>query len=201
MKSKTREVRTHSEAFRFVDGDGDKPARIEGYAALFGVESREMGFGREVIEPGAFTKTLQESDVVAYWNHDSNKPMARMSQGALELREDRKGLFASITPDDTTWSVDAVKSVRAGTVKHFSFGFRTIRDSWSTADDGVALRSLVEVSLFDVSPVADPAYLETSAAVRSYESWRGEEDDEDETPDEDPNADRKRDLDLAELEG
>lgn len=167
-----REKRGLCEEFRFVDGE--KP-RIQGYAALFNVESRELPFGREIIAPGAFTKTISEGDVKAFWAHQPGMPIASTRNGTLSLREDSRGLFVDMTPDDTSWSQDAIKSVRAGTVDGFSFGFRKIRDEWRTAEDGVPLRTLREVELFEVSPDPNPAYEGTDIAVRSLDAWREHE--------------------------
>jgi hypothetical protein len=47
-----------------------------------------------------------------------------------------------------------------------SFGFQVIRDEWKQVADQI-VRKLVEVKLFEVSPVAFPAYPATSAQVRS----------------------------------
>ena len=56
--------------------------------------------------------------------------------------------------------------MRRGDVNQMSFGFNTIRDKWEQIGDQV-VRTLLEVRLFDVSPVTYPAYPQTSAQVRS----------------------------------
>ena len=48
-----------------------------------------------------------------------------------------------------------------------SFGFRTICDRWAQNEGGLVIRTLIEVQLFDVSPVTYPAYPQTSAQARS----------------------------------
>lgn len=149
---------------RFSEDDG-KPT-LDGYPARFNVRSEDLGFGFEVVAPGAFTKTLQESDVVSLWNHDSNLVLGRVSAETLELEEDEKGLRSRIFPPDTQWGRDAVESIRRRDVSGMSFGFRTIRDKW-VDEDGVSQRTLLEVQLIDVSPVTFPAYPQTDVAVRS----------------------------------
>jgi hypothetical protein len=49
-----------------------------------------------------------------------------------------------------------------------SFGFRAVKDHWHAPDaKGVVIRELLEVQLFDVSPVTFPAYPQTEVHVRS----------------------------------
>ncbi len=50
---------------------------------------------------------------------------------------------------------------------HFSFGFRTIRDEWDYTNRDMPIRTLLEVELFEVSPVTFPAYPQTSAEARA----------------------------------
>lgn len=158
-------------------GEDDAPV-IEGYAARFNVLSEDLGFGREMIRPGAFKRTLDNgTDVVALWAHNTAEPLARRSTGGLDLEEDAKGLRVRIRPDDTSVTRDLLAWIRSGTVKDMSFGFRTIEDEWHT-DDGETIRTLVEAQLLDVSPVTSPAYPQTSVAVRSMLAFEGAEDEQ-----------------------
>jgi hypothetical protein len=50
-----------------------------------------------------------------------------------------------------------------------SFGFRTVKDKWIDEKDEQLQRELLEVELFDVSPVTYPAYPQTTVAVRSID--------------------------------
>lgn len=151
-----------------VEQRDDKPPRIVGYAARFNVKSEDLGGFREVIMPGAFRDSIKSDEVVALWNHDAAKPIARTGNGTLVLEEDDKGLRMEATPDETTWAQDALKSVKAGTVYRTSFGFR-IKDAKKDQEfneDG-SLRTLHKVSVFDVSPVTYPAYRQTRISVRA----------------------------------
>lgn len=47
-----------------------------------------------------------------------------------------------------------------------SFGFTVLEDRWGY-QDGIDVRELVKVKLFDVSPVTFPAYTETDVGVRT----------------------------------
>lgn len=140
-------------------------ARLTGYAAVFNVYSQPLGGFREIIRPGAFRNAL-DSDVRALWNHDPNYVLGRTKNGTLRLTEDERGLAVEIDPPDTSWARDALESIRRGDVDQMSFGFRAVRERWR-AEKGENVRELLEVELFDVSPVTFPAYQETTVQVRS----------------------------------
>lgn len=143
---------------------------IEGYAAVFDQFSELLGDFREVIRPGAFKKSIENgADVRALWNHDPNFVLGRTKNGTLFLEEDEKGLKVRIIPPNTTWARDLVESIRRGDVDQMSFGFKVVRENWIPGEDGGVIRELLEVDLFDVSPVTFPAYPTTSVAVRSVE--------------------------------
>lgn len=151
--------------------EGDSAPVIEGYAAVFDSISEDLGGFREIIAPGAFSKTLRE-DVRALWNHDPNHILGRTASGTLELAEDAKGLRVRVTPPESAGWI--MESMRRGDVDQMSFGFRTVSDKWEMKN-GEPLRTLLEVRLFDVSVVTFPAYPETDAAVRSLETFRSEQ--------------------------
>jgi HK97 family phage prohead protease len=157
---------------RAADG---APTRIAGYAAVFNTLSEDLGGFRELIAPGAFRRAVADDDVRALWNHDANLVLGRNTAGTLTLREDTRGLAYDVEPPDTQWGRDAVVSIRRGDVTGSSFGFRTVTDRWVT-QDGENLRTLVEVELFDVSPVTYPAYAAASVSARSWLEGAGVED-------------------------
>ena len=53
-----------------------------------------------------------------------------------------------------------------------SFGFRVRREEWEEAKNDLPLRTLLEVELFDISPVTFPAYPTTDVGLRSLEAYR-----------------------------
>jgi HK97 family phage prohead protease len=151
--------------------EGDKP-KIVGYAAVFEKLSEMFGDSwREKIAKGAFADTIANDDIRALVDHDSSRILGRNKAGTLVLREDDTGLMSEISPPDTGVGRDIVQSIKRGDITGMSFGFRTISDIWETIE-GVAIRTLRKVQLFDVSPVTFPAYPDTSVAVRSLEQWK-----------------------------
>lgn len=147
-----------------AEGEGPK---IVGHAAVFEVISEKLGLFREKIARGAFTKTIQEADVRALWNHDPNYVLGRTKARTLTLSEDEHGLAIEITPPATSWARDFIETLRRGDVDQMSFGFRAVKEQWEGEGDLGLLRILKEVELFDVSPVTFPAYPQTDVQVRA----------------------------------
>jgi hypothetical protein len=144
--------------------------KIIGTAAVFDKMSEDLGGFREKIAPGAFSKTLSEGGTKkAYWNHNSDRVLGSTKAGTLKLEERKDGLYFEIDPP--SWADEHLESIERGDVDQMSFGFRTIKDNWmKDHDTGKVIRELLEVQLFEVSPVAMPAYPQTDAQVRSLET-------------------------------
>jgi hypothetical protein len=149
-----------------VVGSGDEMRKITGHAAVFNAMSEDLGWFREMIEPGAFKSTIGKADIRALQNHDPNYVLGRNRSGTLTLAEDERGLAIEVTPPDTQWARDLMTSMDRGDIDQMSFGFRVVRErTEGTFDQPV--RVLEEVDLFDVSVVTFPAYPQTTAEVRT----------------------------------
>ena len=157
---------------RITDKSSDGIPRIEGHAAVFNVLSGRIIYFRERIKPGAFKKTIQESDIRGLWNHDPMFVIGRNKADTLELREDEKGLFYSAKPPDTQWAKGLVESIRRRDITNASFSFRAIKDTWGT-EDGDTVREVHEARLFDVGPATFPAYESADTHVRSLAAYGG----------------------------
>lgn len=151
---------------RMIEEGGKK--HIRGYAIVFDSPSGDLGGFKETVNRSALTKTTKESDVRMLWNHDSSKPLASTKNGTLSLTIDERGLAVDAVGSDTSWGKDAVTAISEGLVDQMSFGFRTIKDRWFE-ENGETRRELLEIELFDVSPVTFPAYEQTSVGVRSID--------------------------------
>ena len=149
----------------------EENGKLVGYASVFDSWSEDLGGFREIVRPGAFAKTLQESnDVRALFNHNPDNVLGRNKAGTLELVEDSRGLRVTIDPPDTTWAQDLGVSVKRGDINQMSFAFKTIKDRWFQEDDENK-RELLEVSLDggDVSIVTYPAYRKTRVSKRAID--------------------------------
>lgn len=167
------EIRVFTSEIRAVAGG----KKISGYAAVFDSLSESLGGFREKIAPGAFRNSLANGDDVrALIDHNPSLVLGRTKAGTLRLEEDSRGLHYEVDPPDTQYARDLVESLKRGDVDQSSFGFRTVEDSWTT-ENGEQVRTLLEVQLFDVSPVTFPAYAATSVGLRAL-GLQGVDEDE-----------------------
>jgi HK97 family phage prohead protease len=143
--------------------------QITGYAAMFDQRSEELGGFHEVIRPGAFDRALKEGhDVRALWNHNPDLVLGRTKAGTLRLSVDDRGLKIEADLPETQAGRDAHVSIGRGDVDQMSFAFRVLTDEWRT-ENGEPLRELLDVELFDVSPVTYPAYQQTHVSARALQ--------------------------------
>ncbi|GIV86623.1 MAG: hypothetical protein KatS3mg054_0652 [Chloroflexus sp.] len=154
--------------------DGEKRT-IEGYAAVFGQWSEDLGGFREKILPGAFSGVLERGDDVrALVNHDPNLVLGRTASGTLRLQEDEAGLRVSVQLPDTQYARDLISVLERGDVNQMSFGFEVARDRWYE-ENGQTYRELIDIArLYDVSVVTFPAYPQTIAAARDVLNARSD---------------------------
>ena len=155
---------------RDTDGSADRAGIIEGYAAVFGVWSEDLGGFIETVEPGAFTKTLQEQpDIRATVNHNMDLLIGRTKSGTLRTAEDQHGLHFEVVVPKTSYGLDLVQNVKIGNIDQCSFTFQTVKDIWTPAaePDGLARRRLKEVKLYELGPVTFAAYPQTEVIARS----------------------------------
>lgn len=155
--------------------DDDNTVRVVGHAAVFNQEADIAGMFREIIEPGAFIRAIQESDVPFLIEHD-DLPLARNRSGTLHLSEDSVGLRIEAELDLSDPDVQRiVPKMRRGDLDKMSFAFRVKREEWVEDEDDIPLRILRDVDLFDVSIVTTPAYGGTDIALRSLQEKRDAE--------------------------
>jgi hypothetical protein len=149
-------------------GDG-KAMKIGGYAAIFNSMSRNLGGFVEVVSPAFFNRSRGDGwpEVMARYNHDDNMLLGTTGGGTLTLRIDETGLDYQIDLPESR--ADIGELVSRGDVRKSSFAFRVFKggDEWSVTDQGYPLRTLLSGQLVDVAPVNVPAYLDTTAGLRS----------------------------------
>lgn len=109
-------------------------------------------------------------------DHESGKVLGRSSAGTLRLEVDDVGLKYTVDLPDTQVARDLMVSMERGDIKESSFGFTIAEggDSWRS-EDGAEIRTITKVErLYDVSPVAFPAYADTTVALRNLQEFRQE---------------------------
>jgi len=135
---------------------------FEGYASTFGVVDEY----NDVIEPGAFTKTIRERGhrVKICWQHQWDNPIGvplvmeehgreRLPEGLLSRAPEASGgLFVRGRISPTTQGRDALVLLRDGVVDELSIGYDTVKSDYS-GEGKSRLRHLREVRLWEFSPV------------------------------------------------
>ncbi|MEK3963542.1 HK97 family phage prohead protease [Paenibacillus sp. FSL H7-0323] len=157
---------------RSVQGEGENQTRtVGGYVVKFNQRSQLIwGEFYERVAKGAFTRSLQENVIKAFWNHRSDFVLGSTKSGTLRLLEDDVGLFFDIDLPNNTWGNDAYESIQRGDVDGVSFGFYVRNDAWQYfKEEDVYERTLLDVNLFEVSPTPFPAYQDSEVSQRSIE--------------------------------
>lgn len=129
---------------------------------------------REVISPNVFAKAISNAfengrDVDFIADHDDSKILASTKNNSLELREDEQGLHVSAKIVDTSWAKDTLELVKSGIISGLSFGMTVNSQRWSKCDDGIDLRIIDDIDLFEVSAVRNPAYPLTNLESRGID--------------------------------
>jgi HK97 family phage prohead protease len=160
-----------------IRGNGTVTAKgktLAGYAAVFNSEAK-LGSFSEVIRAGAFADTLASGgNVRALWHHQSDALLGTTRGGTLKLQEDGHGLRFELALPDTSHGRDLAVLVERGDVSGCSFGFRVAAggERWEERG-GQFVRELLKVDLHEVTLTHDPAYQDTSVALRSMPHQQG----------------------------
>lgn len=125
---------------------------FEGYASTW-----DRDLVGDIIEQGAFTKTIQEKlptkGIKVLYNHFD------LIGHPLRMQEDSKGLYVVAYVSETTLGNDVLTMMEDGTLNQMSIGYDIVKDALS--EDG-RTRYLKELQLYEFSPVAFPANPATS---------------------------------------
>jgi len=144
-----------------VRAASDDTLTVSGYAAMFD-DITDLGYFKERIARGAFDGVM-EDDVRLLINH-TGVPLARTTNGTLDLEVDETGLRYTARLADTTEGRDLYKLIKRGDISQSSFAFTIAEEDY---DRKANLRTITKMgSLLDVSPVTYPAYPTTTVAAR-----------------------------------
>lgn len=162
-------------------GEGENSRHIVGYALLFNSRSVQLGDFTEVIMPEALNaEILKRSDIFCLVDHNIGRgalARSKYGEGSLTLTIDEKGLKYEFDAPHTALGDELLEGIRRGDISNSSFSFTVKRDEWQQTPEGGYLRIIHEFDrLFDVSPVYQPAYDETSVEIglRGLEQFKNE---------------------------
>jgi uncharacterized protein len=155
--------------------EGDKGQVFTGYAFRYMALSENLGGFVERIAPGSATKTIQEQDLRALFNHDPNNLLGRMGAGTLRVQDEDEGARYFVDKPDTTLGRDLATLVKRGDIYGSSFTFQVVGSSgvkWSKTAQGFPLREVRQMRMRDLGPVTFPAYSAATVSLRSLAEMR-----------------------------
>lgn len=169
------EIRRYVSAVE-IRNEGDGKVAV-GDAIVYNKLSKNLGGFVERAMPGCADKSIKEQDVRALYNHDSSALLGRAGSGTLRLESDERALTYAVDLPDTTLGRDVATLLERGDLAGSSFGFRVLHngDKWEQTEQGFPLRSLHEISLVEISLVPNPAYPDSTSALRSLAEATGRE--------------------------
>lgn len=144
--SKSMEPIQHKAVALTLKKEPDQDGVFEGYASVFGVVDQ----GMDVVERGAFRKSLGSRKVKMLWQHDMSQPIGVWD----EIYEDERGLFVrGRLLKEVEKGREAMALLRAGAIDSMSIGYRTME---AIPEGDGRVRKLMEVDLFEISLVTFP---------------------------------------------
>lgn len=129
----------------------------------------------EELAPGCFDASLASRDVVGLWSHDITQVLGSTRSKTLRITSNQDRLSFELDLPDTQAGNDAWSIIQRGDVTGLSIGMIVKNDKWSEVDqDGQTLykRTIIEADLYEISPVAFPAYPSTEVACRSLAEYK-----------------------------
>lgn len=143
--------------YKTLELKADETGKIAGFFSTY--EKIPDSYG-DIIEPGAFTKTIEKRKASGHpfplcWNHDFSSVI-----GVVDNVEEKEiGPYIEASFLDTALAQDVRKMVQSGAVYQFSFAYDVLSWREPTAEEkkmGVQ-NVLQEVEVFEVSVVTVPA--------------------------------------------
>ena len=155
----------------------DNLLRVSGHietGATSKLLGRDENTWREIIAPGTFRNAIQKAfeanqDIDLIVDHDVKRILSSTANNSLLLEEDDIGLRFEAVVSDTSWGRDFYALIKDGIIKGVSFGMTVNEDYWNYLEDGTALRTIVDINLFEISVLKTPAYSKTLVEARDFE--------------------------------
>ena len=171
-----RETRTWNLKELRTSTSKDNKQKITGLAVVYNSTSEFMGM-YEVIKRGALTEALKkDNEIFANVEHDNRQILAKRSNNSLKLNETEKGLEVEIHPTDTSYSRDLISNIKNGLIEGMSFSFSLPPVGgvdWSYDSNDVPVRTISKIDrLYDITLTSEPAYSETTVAMRDLKSFK-----------------------------
>lgn len=163
--------------------EGEEGQRTITGAIKYNTESAEMRdyWGDtfvETIDKEAFKDSLASRNVIGLWSHDTSQVLGNTKSGTLRLTNMENELRFELDIPNTTVGNDAWELIQRGDVDGVSFGMMVTKEKWSSEKRGeerLYKRQILAAELFEISPVAFPAYPANEVAARSLMEFKASE--------------------------
>jgi len=154
-------------------GSEERAGRLTGTPIVFS-QVTDLGWIREVIEPGALDST-DLKDVRFLVGHDTSMiPLARSrnnnENSTMQLSVNERGMDIRVDLDieGNPRAKELYSAVKRGDISGMSFMFTVDRDAWEDLESEQPLRRITSIGrVFEVSAVTFPAYEGTSLQAAS----------------------------------
>nr|ADD23352.1 prohead protease [Bacillus phage apl1] len=182
-KKEMKEIRALPMTTEVREVNEDEGKRTISGSIKYNNESAEMRdwwgdtFVEEIAE-GAFDESLKVRDVVGLWSHDTSQVLGNTKSKTLRIENDKKELRFELDIPNTTVGNDAWELIKRGDVDGVSFGMKVTKDKWSSEErenGKLYKRSILNAELYEISPVAFPAYPTNEVSVRSLDDFKAGE--------------------------
>ena len=155
--------------------ENDTSRIITGKAVTFGTRSQYLGYWEYINKDAITQELIDNSDVIANFQHDDTRMLARWTRGSgtlsLSLHDD--GLYFEFEAPDTTLGNDILWHIRHGNLNRCSFAFTVPSDEsfrWFKDENDELCAEVMQIDgLYDVSIVVTPAYEDTFVDARDFD--------------------------------
>ena len=163
-------------------GSENRAGRLTGTPIVFSQQT-DLGWIREVIEPGALDNT-DLKDVRFLVGHDTTMiPLARSrnnnENSTMQLSVNERGMDIRVDLDieGNPRAKELYSAVKRGDISGMSFMFTVNRSVWEEEESENPLRRIAHIEkVFEVSAVAFPAYDSTKLQAASDHAPEGDDD-------------------------
>jgi len=174
MEIEKRVIDVEEMEFRVDDSGADEQPYIEGLGVVYNREVEIFTGYFEKIRAGALSRSVNGKDEVkSYIDHSPARILATTrSKPALELTDTPEGLRFKAPIPPTSYGNDLIINVKRRNIRGASFSFSVEEngDILTRDEDGVYHREIIKAKLYEVGPVANPAYPQTSVKVSGREA-------------------------------
>ena len=136
---------------------------LSGVVHVFGTTSKSVQKGSyHRFEPTAFDDSIKSGRVLAFYAHDTSKPLAKPS---LSIQDGK--LHYSLTLGSQSYANDLRENMANGLMNSMSFGVTSGKYRTERNPDGSVTRVHSRANLYDISPVAQGDFEGTEALLHS----------------------------------